>query len=279
MKNEKLIQAFKDEKITPLEKFNTLLNAYSNAGGNRNILRNHNNRGFTAKGLETLEYDVKKHFGISEADIRDYAIPEVEVLNENLRSPEQLDVIAKGAADKFTNILREMDDASKSGLRFRANYPFLSEADTPMEIKSLATDAITSYENYKKAHTDLFDEVANVAEPKISNEEIYIIANGLLGDFETNREVHAELEHYGKTKEILGEHPIFADLKLQRSIDAMSPEELSKRIGNLKTYISKEKKNIEDKKKSDTVRANAQIRKAAFEKEKTLVDAKLAEKK
>ena len=278
MKNN-VIETLKNAELSPVQQFNSLLGAFASGNGNPNVLRNHNNRGFTTQGLETLVYDVKKLYEISDIDIAEYQVPEVAVTDENLRNADQLQIIAKGAEDQFANVLRDMDETAKSGLRFRSNYPFLSEDDTPIEIKGLATDAITSFEKYRTAHSKLFDEVANVAEPKLSDEEIYSIANGLLGDFETNREVHAELEHYGKTKEILGEHKIFADLKLQRTIEAMTPEELSKRSGNLKTYISKRNGIIKNKKKTAEEIDKAKAEKKDFEKEKSLVDARLAEKK
>ena len=278
MEKQSVIKIIKNQEQTPVPQFNALLGAFTVGSGNPNVLRNHNNRGFTAQGLETLLYDVKKLYQISDLDIADYQVPEV-VVDENLRTPEQLQIIAKGAEDKFTNVLRDMDDNAKAGLRFRSNFDFLQDENTPMEIKSLVTDAFTSFEAYKAKHTKLFEEVANVAEPKLSEAEIYSIANGLLGDFETNREVHAELEHYAKTKTILGEHEIFADLKLERAIENMSPEELSKRSANLKTYISKRNGVINNKKKTAEEHAKASAEKKDFEKEKSLVDAKLAAKK
>ena len=113
----------------------------------------------------------------------------------------------------------------------------------------LVNDVITSYHNFRAAHTELYEKVVQPENTKLTEDEIYEIAFGLLEDFEINREIHAELEHYAKTKEILGDHEIFADLKKSRELDALTAEQLMQKINNLKSNISKKKKKLEENQK------------------------------
>lgn len=219
-------------------------------GANNALLRNYNNRGYTPQSLETLLYDLKKMHGISDLEIHNHTVTETEVPETKPAYDKNLFISAN--KDAFSNILKEMNDEDKAGLKTFSQYPFLRDENTPDEFKILTANSITAFHKFKDAHTELFEKVVMPENVEITNEEIYEIASGLLENFELNREIHAELEHYQKTGEILGEHEIFADLKKQRKVDGTNDLDLKQKIRNLSAQISKKKtalKNTKDKDK------------------------------
>lgn len=206
---------------------------------NSAMLRNYNVRGYTPQSLETLHYDLKKLHEISDIDIRNHTVAEVEP-EVPVKSYDE-NLVALANKDVFGNILREMNDEEKSGLKFATQYPFLRDENVPNEFKILTNDAITAFHKFKDAHSELFEKVVKPENAEISNEEIYKIAAGLLEKFELNHEIHAELEHYAKKGEILGEHEIFADLKKERAVANTTDVDLKQKIRNLSAQISKAK--------------------------------------
>lgn len=259
------------------DRFNEAMELAREAGLDVQKLQRYNRKGATQDNVEGIIYDLQKHLGISKAEIskHDVAVPEPETQPEadgpQLRTAETLSEVQK---DPFWNVLREMNDQEKTGLRFDEQYPFLREKDTPDEFKILTADALTAFHDYKKAHEKLFDELVNVAEPKLTNEEVFTIASQLLEDFEVNREIHAELEHYQKNKQILGEHEIFADLKLEREVAAIAPEKLGQTKANIASNISKKRKALEaSKDKEEKAELQSQIE--LLEKKRSLVEARI----
>lgn len=277
MKNQ-VLTILKTEH-NPQKRFNSLLGAYISTGGNPNLIRSYNARGYNPTLLETLEYDVKQHLGISNTDIVNHVIPEIEVeqvLKTDLEISEQVKASPE-ARNEFDNILKDMNEEEKTGLRFSTEYPFLREKDCPNELKILANDAITAFHNFKNKHTELLEKVANVTEPKLDEIQIFKIANELLEDFEVNREIHDELQYYKEHQDFLAEHPIFEDYKLEKEVKAMSAEELAKTKNNLKSNISKKKKAIkeaDDEERKSKLSEDLSI----LEKKQKLVDERLKEK-
>lgn len=264
------------KKQLPSEKFNALLSAFISSEGNANLIRNYNARGYTPQGLESLEYDVCQHLGISARDIREFKGQSAEKEQEaNHREEQNSDNTSPEAQSPFIGVLREMNSEERKGFRLATSYPFLREEDCPSELKILVNDAITAFYAYRDKHSELFEEVYK--DTVIENEEIYKKASEILDNFELNKEIHRELEHYAKHKEILGEHKIFQDLKLERKVSAMSVEELAKAQNNLKTYISKRKSKIKKSKDSEEI-ATLEKEIALLEKEKELIHERLKEK-
>lgn len=280
MKNTTL-KLLKQSYNTPQEKFNALLSAMVSANGNPNLIRNYNARGYTPEGLKTLEYDICQHLGISEREIREFQLPkpktEVPVAQEPSSDVPENIIPLEVKKSRFSEILQELNDEEKTGLKISTQYPFLREENCPNEFKILVNDAITAYHNAKEKHEGLFAIFNNEGNPEATNEEIYAIASELLSDFELNREIHEELEHYTKTGEILGNHKIFGDLKLKREVEAMSAEDLAKTKNNIKSYISKKKKDLE-KADNDERKASLEQQITYLEKKRDLVDARLKEK-
>ncbi|PWN67597.1 hypothetical protein [Chryseobacterium oncorhynchi] len=259
---------------SPQEEFNTGLVVFINHGGGRHLSRSYNTKGFTPQNLENLKYDLKKLLNIKDQDIRNFKLEKEKVPE---LPPHDLEIVLAENKDAFTKFLDEIEKDAKGGLKLYAQYPFLRSKECPNEFKILVSDAITAFDSYKAAHEELFTKVASVVEPQLTEVEIFNIANELLEDFQLNREIHEELKHYAENSEILGEHEIFADLKLDRSISAMTPAELSNRFNNLKSYVSRTKGKItknKDPQKTEELKKEL----AGYEKEKDLVHKKLNEK-
>lgn len=241
------------------------------------LLNRYNKKGATKDNVEKIIYELQRFHTISKVEIAKHvpAEKEVDAVAEadvpGLRKAADLSDVQK---DPFTNILREMNSEAKSGLRFSTQYPFLQEKEAPAELKAMTVDALNSFDGYKTKHSELFEALVDVAEPKLSNEEVFSIANELLEDFEENRAVHAELEHYQKNKNILGEHEVFADLKLEREIEAILPEKLGQAKSNIASNITKKNKLIEKEKDKDR-KADLQSQLDLLNKKKELVEKRI----
>lgn len=90
-----------------------------------------------------------------------------------------------------------------------------------MELKVLAADKITAYQNYVFLHEKLFECVGL--------EECFETAKILLENYLLNRRIFAEMAFYRENGRILGKHPIFAERKRIASYEKMSTVELLKK--------------------------------------------------
>ena len=276
----KVLDFLKKPSDNPVEDFNTGFALLQRTEGiSQGTLRNYNIQGYTPQSLENIRYDLQKAHDISDLEILNHEVAEV-VLNLDINQYATVydqKLFIEANKDQFTSILKEMNDSEKAGLSISVQYAFLREEDCPNELKVLVNDVITSYHNFRAAHTELYEKVVQPENTELTEDEIYEIAFGLLEDFELNREIHAELEHYAKTKEILGEHEIFAELKRTRELDALSADAISKRISNLKTYISKMPAKIEAA-KTPEAKQKLQEKLDVWEAEKKDLDARLKAK-
>ncbi|AZA49585.1 hypothetical protein EG346_15980 [Chryseobacterium carnipullorum] len=261
------------EGLSPQEEYNQGLALLMQNPASRNAVRSYNNKGYSKQGLENLKYDLKKSFGIKDQDIRKYKEDITPVIEERT-----LEGFLEENKDRVQELLSEIPEDALKGMKLYGKYTFLRSPDCPNEFKILVGDAITAFENYKAGHEELFTKVASLADPLLDENEIFEIANQVLEDFELNREIHAELQHYADTGEILGKHEIFADYNLAREISKLTAAELAGRSSNLKSYISKANKLINTSKNPEEVEA-AKVRLANLKKEKALVDKTLKAKK
>ena len=276
----KVLDFLKKPSDNPVEDFNTGFALLQRTEGiSQGTLRNYNIQGYTPQSLENIRYDLQKAHDISDLEILNHEVAEVVLDLDIAPSAPVYDqkLFIEANKDQFTSILKEMNDSEKAGLSISVQYAFLREEDCPNELKVLVNDVITSYHNFRAAHTELYEKVVQPENTELTEDEIYEIAFGLLEDFELNREIHAELEHYAKTKEILGEHEIFAELKRTRELDALSADAISKRISNLKTYISKMPAKIEAA-KTPEAKQKLQEKLDVWEAEKKDLDARLKAK-
>ena len=265
MKTE-VLNFLTDINMAPHEQFNKALKFLSAHGGKTNLVRSYSNRTYSAVSLESILYDVQQAFEISKSEILNFIPIEALVLEET-RPAKELKAAAKKGKDLFQKLLEESSAEEKQAISLREQYPFLRDEDCPNELKALVTDKINAFISYKEKHQDLFDEVASVAEPTLTDEEIYKIASGLIKDVLENADIKKELDHYGETKEILGEHEVFTALKLEREINDIPATKLQGIYNNLKSQITKENK------KPDSEEKTARLQ--GFENKKTLVNARI----
>lgn len=111
---------------------------------------------------------------------------------------------ASGTGSINKKITRENRPKKRQGT-FRQDWPFLSDAKCPPELKALAADKISCWERYTANHAKLFD--------CSSLEECSDIAHEIIKDYKENRLIYQEFEHYQKNGKILGLHPVFAHYK------------------------------------------------------------------
>lgn len=120
--------------------------------------------------------------------------------------------------------------------KLRDDFPFLNDADCPDELKVLVADKITAYKAYVKDQADLVKH-AN-GELDLQPDTAKNLAAQVVENFEKNREIYEELNYYKEHGKILGNHPIFKNLTIQREVDAMTAEECFKYLNASKKFIS-----------------------------------------
>src|SRR5690606_1387694 len=124
--------------------------------------------------------------------------------------------------------------------KLREEFPFLNEKDCPDKFKILVADKFTALKAYEDAHAELQRKKAAGEE-----EGLFELGKTSVENFELNQLIYDELNYYKEHKEILGNHPIFADDMLQKQVDGYSTKEAMKRQGNLRSYISRETPKLE----------------------------------
>ena len=270
--SKKVLEYFKQLPATEQEQFNKAMELFREHNGNANTQRFYNRTGYTPKNLSSLHYELKKLVNVTDVDIINFTPekPQIPTYEGDLQ------VVVTEKKDVFLEILKDVNDSAKQGFSLEGRFPFLREKDCPNELKILVNDAITAFHDYKNAHEELFAKLSAVAEPQLSNEQVYEVAAQLLEDFTANQEIYAELEHYAKEKQILGEHEIFSALKLEREVEAMTPAKMASFVSGFNSAKSKAKKKV-DEAKSDEEKAEAQKKLDFLEAKKALVDKKLNE--
>jgi hypothetical protein len=169
---------------------------------------------------------------------------------------------------KEADINKVILKSSKSGVVIRNEFPFLEDADCPEELKILVADMITAHSKYVKGHELLF-EVAHKGDIACFNAARQTVENYL-----ENRRIWAELEHYKKTKTVLGEHPIFDRRKKEAELLALDSKGLSARMKNLKRSVEYREKLIKEKDSSTDVYSRQQEIKTLKE-EITIIEKRL----
>jgi hypothetical protein len=228
--------------------YNELLKIYTSQAGVRQVY--HYQLGYTPQKLENLVYDMKNLFFISDKDIAVFKETEQELLSDdkknlekdlvqgktNLQEDNEL-IAAQKKAEQTIEALRLKDNPDVlEGLKFRDEYPFLNEENTPMEIKALVTDKITAYKNYAAAHGKIL-----IAESdQDAEDKLYELAKSTLAHYEVNQDVKKELDFYRDSNgRILGEHPSLEYLRVKQDVFDMTEADLVKGRGNAQKNISR----------------------------------------
>lgn len=142
---------------------------------------------------------------------------------------------------KVLSSVSEAPEAAKAGFKIREEFPFLSSPDCPDKLKILVADMFTAWDNYKAAHAELLKLSEEGQEPRqMTDDEIFALAKDAVENFELNRSIWEELDYYEQHKEILGNHPIFADEVLKEKVAKFTDAAALKRRNNLRTYISRD---------------------------------------
>jgi hypothetical protein len=193
------------------------LQLFNKYGRNMAFLQLLNRKGENEKTLAQLHYQLAKLGGISEREMK--AI---------LASP----VMPTNPVEKVKLIPEEV----VKSIKLRDEFPFLSNKDCPRELKILVNDMLTTYETYKMAHEELLDAAVE--------DEIKKLSADVVENFLENRQIWDELNHYKEKGEVLGEHPIFAQMERQDELAKMTQEDLILLERNLVNKINRTKAQI-----------------------------------
>lgn len=165
---------------------------------------------------------------------------------ENLKLA-QAGILANNAGEALQQIFNDAPDDAKSGMKLREQYPFLNEDDCPDKLKILIADKITADHKFMTSREEIQQLIAS------DNEDVlFELAKKAVENFELNKEIKDELDYYGEHKEILGNHPIFSDENLQALVNGYKEADLKSTRANIRTYISKETKKLENAKDEDS---------------------------
>lgn len=141
----------------------------------------------------------------------------------------------------------------------REDYPFLDDENCPNELKILVADKITAWRVYEETHEKL--KQIEAGDLVVNEAEQTALAKKSVDCFAKNQLIHDELNAYKETGKVLGVHPIFKELQMQREVEEMSSEELIKYKGSSAKYFSDNKKTLKkakdenDQEKVDEINA------------------------
>jgi len=174
-------------------------------------------------------------------------------------------------SELFVNAPEEV----KQSIKLRDQFQFLGEEDCPNEFKILVADKYTAYNNFLETRAEVKDLVAAGA----TNEDLFEVAKKAVENYELNLDIYDELNYYNEHKEILGKHPIFEKVMLQKKVNGLSGVDLGKRQATLRANISRDNKKLEDKKVTAAKKENFVAKLEGFKSELVLVDARIAKTK
>lgn len=165
------------------------------------------------------------------------------LLNVILDKTDGVDHTTLSTEAKQEIIKKEINQAShleKASLKIRVQFPFLTREDCPNNYKILVGDLVTAYENYKATRLTLF---ANT-----TNEDWATLARDVVTKYELRKDIFAELEHFQKTGEVLGKHPLFVRESLKEELANQTAAYLGKRKDTLERNIRRNDKLIQTQK-------------------------------
>lgn len=179
----------------------------------------------------------------------DFGVDSTDITKKGTDIPENGTAIAKietstSLSDQLKEKLANAPEPVKGGLKLRERFAFLGEKDCPDKLKVLVADMLTAWDDFKAGHTALTVVATESGEKTLTSSEIYELAKETIDAFELNHAIWDELEYYNEHKEILGNHPIFADEKLKEKVAGLEDAAVVNRRNNVRSYISKEKKKL-----------------------------------
>jgi len=219
-------------------------------GTNFNQMRVYNMQGASESNIKNIIYDLKKHYGISDAEVlsKKSPIPKVVYGDVELKSVKNVDILSgtEGGSTEDT------DAETKTNLH--AQFPFLSAENCPLELHIVTGQLVASWKRYNAFHAEL--QLVTSGEKVISPEDLHKLTADCNAAFELNDKLYKELEHYRDNNAVLGEVEALKEYAIKKEIDAMSTEDLVKYKSNSVPYLSKAKKalikdNLSDEKKQE----------------------------
>lgn len=247
-----------EEKKRDKVRYNELLKIYAAETNVRQIY--YYQMGYTPAKMENLMYDMKNHFYIKDKDIALFKETDADRYQEDqdlqktgakdidslriqqdINERNNLEAAQKKAEDTIEALkLRDNPDVLDA-LKFREEYPFLNDENTPMEIKALVTDKITAYKNYAAAHTKILEAEGN----SDAEDKLFALGKLALEHHEVNQDIKKELDFYRDSEgRILGEHPTLVYLKVKQDVYDMNEADLVKgRVNAQKNIYRYEKEN------------------------------------
>ena len=115
----------------------------------------------------------------------------------------------------------------------------------------------------------------NAGTIEATEEEKLQITTDCEAAFSENRLLWEELEHYAKTKEILGKHPMFKEENIKKEVESMTQEQLVKFTASSVKYFHDQKKALEKFKDKPEEIAKINSRIADRQYKLALVNSKL----
>ncbi|HLP03847.1 MAG TPA: hypothetical protein VK152_00320 [Paludibacter sp.] len=226
-------------------------------------------RGETVSNMESLTYELAKMLGVEDKinSMKRFAAKPKEVKAEEPKQVQKLyvDDLLLELADRFkVNVddlftgstagapmtdteqstfdllapkYAEIPETMKKTIRFRETYPFLKDPECPNELKVLVADMFSAYDRYREAYAKLSPE-------KIDSENFENAAS-VVENYLENRSMWEELDYYKENGKVLGKHPVFAEMSLKAEIAATPDIELSKKLNNASSNITKNKNKVE----------------------------------
>jgi hypothetical protein len=250
----KVIECLKSTK-NDFEKYNNAFALYRQSELKDQNQERVYNLGFTDMNFKNLLYDLQKIYGVTDLeiakaklevvkDVNDIEVvgEEVVVQKTDVTEDSQASTEPNEATTEPTETSTELEQAEERAI-LRDEYPFLSDKNCPNELKILVADKITAFKLYTQAHAKLIKH--SNGELELTQEELKEVTRDSVENFEANRAIFKELDYYKAQGKILGEHPIFKELTLQREVDAMTNEECVKYLNSSKKFISVKTKEIE----------------------------------
>lgn len=240
----------------PKDQFNQAFEMYRNSKGKSLPQERFLNRaGFTPSTLNTVLYELKKLYKISEADLKAAKIKVTDAEQETpvigfVPDPENVD-----RTEELRKVITEAPAEVKTEIRFRDEFPFISDPSIPDELKILVTEKFNHYHSFCEAHKKLVEAVVkphlegkkeSESEQQITNDVIFGLAKSAVENFEMDQLIYDEFVHYRDNNKVLGVHPIFKRRKLAESVEKMTMAEAAKRKANLENYIRRDTKKAEE---------------------------------
>lgn len=252
---QNVVEFFQNLPIEKSEQFNKAFELYRKSPNkNTGVERSLNVQGYSERTLENLLYDLQKLHGIT--DLEKVAVAKSDVSSEE----SEVITISEGVVTDVENIVvvseivsEESEKTEDSSLSLREEFPFLNSADCPNELKILVADKITAWKIYNENHAKLLKIEAG--ELEVSVEEQTEIARLATEAFDENQKIYDELNTYKETGKVLGVHPLFKSLQMQREVEEMDQAELiayknssAKYFSTNKTALAKAEANKDEEK-------------------------------